>query len=416
MVAQPQAKTLYLYENEPTKARCPHPCNGTLRVLSATQVDSTEKGVRVVCEKCGNQSPILARFCVTHSAPEAPEVEAKATALVPWVKAAMDVPVDQVRAVMPGFSALWGDKVSIEIKTLCARVALAYGLDPLAGELIVLGGKPYTTCQGRIRNAERHSDYRGFDTEWVVDAAVRKAMALKDGDVALEVTGYREGRRPCKAWGIVRAAEIIGGTNPIARSNPQEMAYKRGVERCLRHMYSMPLPGVEESPQTEADYYRQKRVDVVNGEVAAVVEGELNVEGCSAGQRGMIHGMVTALGITEDGYRNELQRLFGVDSSMKLTAGQASEYLDALTARIKAHQKGSPMAEAEEPAPEAPPTAEQLAEIARLGKELNWPNEKLRTEVMVEFSLDDPTQLSYSQAQAFISNLSDKLAVQGALL
>ena len=335
------ATTKWVYKGDLSTERCPRPCGGRIRAHEQMPVVGTEQAVKTYCEKCGNRSQLIARCFSLHSQPESEEMQERTTAIVPWVRAAMDVPQDEVNKVLPAYTAMWGDKVPETIRHLTARFAIAYGLDPIAGELIVLGGHPYVTVQGRIRNAERHDDYEGFDTDWVVDPQVRKAMGLKDGDLSIEFTGYRRNRRPCKAWGIVRASEINGGgTNPVARSHPQEMTYERSVGRGLRHMYAMPLPGVEENPATEADYYRQGRVDIVTGEIAPVVEGELNVEGSTAAQRSAIHSLTNALRIDRPAYEAELMRLFGITSSMNLTAGQASEYIDALTARVKARAHG----------------------------------------------------------------------------
>lgn len=344
MVATAQ-KTKWVYKGEPVDAKCGPQCRGQLRVKEQAQVEGTERGVAVACEKCGIESQVLARFCKLHDAPEDPNVAAKATAVVPWVAGAMAVPKEQIEAVMPAYTALWGDSVSIAVRTLCARVAIAYALDPLAGEIVILGGKPYITVKGQIRNAERNRDYQGFVPEWVIDPNVRKAMGLKDGDLAIEATGYRQGRKDCKAWGIVRLTEIAGGgTNPVARSHPQEMCYERAVGRLLRHMYAMPLPGVGDHPETEADYYRQRRVDPETGEISPVIEGEIiNTTGCTADQRKAIHALLNEVGVSDEDYHAELTRLYGVPTSMKLTASQASEYIDALNARLRRHEKGSPL-------------------------------------------------------------------------
>jgi hypothetical protein len=260
-----------------------------------------------------------------------------------------------------------------------ARICLAYDLDPLMGEVVILGGKLYVTSAARIRKAQEHDDYLGFDFRYLdredpADSKIWRAMGLGPEDIAGEAKVYREGKKDTVAYGVVRMAERVelnkwgnkdeSGhiklANPIVASNPQEMAYKRAVERAHRHAYAMPLPSAHEVPPLEADYRRQKRVDVETGEITEVVDGEVNTTGSTADQRKMIHILLNELGIPDEAYYAELEKLYGVRSSKNLNSSQASEYIDALQRRQRRHERGSPMAEEVPVEAEEPPEGRLL--------------------------------------------------------
>ena len=199
-------------------------------------------------------------------------------------------------------------------------------------------------------------------------------MGIGPDDIVCRARVYRRDKRDTVAFGTVRMAERVeinkwgkkdeNGkpvlANPIVASNPQEMAYKRAVERAHRHAYSMPLPSAHEAPQYETDYVRQKRVDVETGEITEVVEGEVNVVGSTTAQRQKIHILLNELGIPDGDYYAELEKLYGVRSSKNLNASQASEYIEALQRRQRRHERGSPMSEEVPVEAEEPPDGRLL--------------------------------------------------------
>lgn len=265
----------------------------------------------------------------------------------------MLVPKESVLQLTPFVKAIWPQNLTPQQVELNARICLAYGYDPLMGEVVILGGKLYVTCPGRLRVAQQNEDYGGFDFEWVGadDDGLRRTMQIGPMDIAAKATVHRTNRRPTVAFGMVRAYEMTAKNQdgrarfPIVASNPQEMAYKRAVERAHRYAYSMPLPSAEEKSEEEA--VAERRVDVETGEITG------DSAGCTAKQRGKIHAQwADAQLAKEDGHR-ELMELYGVDSTMKLNVGQASEYIDALQKRLERGYYGSPMKEASAPTPAA---------------------------------------------------------------
>ena len=235
----------WVYEGQLATTTHGHPCNGRLRATEETGVTSTEQAVKARCEKCGAEMQQIARAWKLHSGPEDPEV--KHHALVAYQpKGAMQVSKDEVAAVLPAFTAVWGDKLPVEQRSIFARICLAYGYDPLMGDVVILGGKLYITCQARIRKAQEHDDYGGFTFRYLSpedDVKLWRAMGLGDQDIACEAKVKREDKEDTVAYGVVRMAERVEKSkykpgelaNPVVASNPQELAYKRAAERAKAH-------------------------------------------------------------------------------------------------------------------------------------------------------------------------------------
>ena len=209
-------------------------------------------------------------------------------------KALLPVPNDdEARALaqrlMPQFPKDLTNEQALEV----ARVALAYGLDPFLGELIPYQGRPYLTFDGRIRIADRHPAYDGYDLVPVTGEEL-DALRPQQGESIWKCVVYRKDRsRPTIAYG--RA----GGPhekNPLAKQDPVTMAQKRAIHRALRAAFPVPIPGVE--------------VEITDGQVRA------------------IHAIDEELGISREERRQVLSETFGVESSRDLTADQASSYID----------------------------------------------------------------------------------------
>ena len=366
MAVVEQIKTVgWVYEGQVAGSTHGHPCRGRLRALDEMRIASTEQGVNVRCEKCGAEMQQIARDFKLHSGPEDPQIKNHAL-VVYQPRAVAQVSKEEVAAAMPNYAVVWPKDLTIEQRVAITRLALAYQLDPLADELVVLGGKPYVTVKGRIRVAERYRDYKGFTPQWLgPDDPEWKLLQLKPEDLAIKVTVRIEGRDPVVAYGVLSMEERMAKSNsgagyahPIAHAHPQDVCYKRGVERALRYAKPIPLPGVEGS-RYEADYYREGRVNTETGKVITAEDGipVESVAGSTADQRKLIHILLNELGIPDEDYYAELKKLYGVDSSKKLNASQASEYIDALKRRERRHERGSPMAEeiaAEDEADEPP--------------------------------------------------------------
>lgn len=212
---------------------------------------------------------------------------------------------DEARALaqrlMPQFPKDLTKEQAMEV----ARVALAYGLDPFLGELIPYQGRPYLTFDGRVRIADRHPAYDGYDLVPVTGEEL-DALRPQQGESIWKCVVYRKDRsRPTIAYG--RA----GGPhekNPLAKQDPVTMAQKRAIHRALRAAFPVPIPGVE--------------VEITDGQVRA------------------IHAIDEELGISREERRQVLSETFGVESSRDLTAGQASSYIDMRITELPTENTG----------------------------------------------------------------------------
>lgn len=130
---------------------------------------------------------------------------------------------------------------------MVAKVALAYGLDPLLEELAILHGKPYPTIKAKRR---KHAEaghqpgltFRGLE-EWEVKL-YREAGDLKEGDLAMVGIMTRENGLSVEHFGKVTRAERDepnrqgdSYAHPVVRANPIEMVQKRCESGCWEKAY-----------------------------------------------------------------------------------------------------------------------------------------------------------------------------------
>lgn len=183
-----------------------------------------------------------------------------------------------------------------------ARVAVAYGLDPLMGELIPYQGKPYLTIDGRIRIADRHPAYDGYDIEPASEVE-RKALGAGSDQAVWKCTVYRKDRkRPTVAYG--RAGGQADPNSAAKNTWTAEIAQKRAIHRALRAAFPAPIPGLEESLSPE--------------------------------QLRAIHAYDNDAGVTPEERSATLVDTFGVEHSNELTKDQASAYLDERVIEVDA--------------------------------------------------------------------------------
>lgn len=192
--------------------------------------------------------------------------------------------------LLPKFSKDCNKEQAIEV----ARIALAYELDPFLGELIPYQGRPYITIDGRIRLADRHPGYDGYDLDPATDAE-RKALGAHDSESVWKCTVYRKDRsRPTVAYG---RAGGDAEANPVAKRWTAEIGQKRAIHRALRAAFPVPIPGLEDALSPE--------------------------------QLRAIHAIDNDLGVSRDERHEHLIETFGVEASNDLTMDQASVYIDA---------------------------------------------------------------------------------------
>lgn len=258
------------------------------------------------------------------------DTESRALAVLP--ASAMAVPEDQVAKVaeqIMKFAVITFDKADpspLQVQ-IVARLSLAYGLDPFAGELMLYQGKPYLTYKGSVRIAENHPQFDGIEIA-PANEDERKAFRCAPDDVMWVARVWRKDRKfPATGYGVVspREYENVSAERRAhlpAYKWPNELAQKRAKQRALRDYFSMPLPGRDDEP--EAAYSGpviEGDVRQVFGEPASSIEGD---------QLRAVHAKIKALGVRDEEYREYLRDTFGVESSLDLKPGQAAAFLEFL--------------------------------------------------------------------------------------
>lgn len=196
---------------------------------------------------------------------------------------------DLAKRLRPQFPQDCDPEQALEV----ARVALAYGLDPFLGELIPYKGKPYLTFDGRIRIADQHPMYDGYDLLPPEDAELKALRPVQNESIWKCVVYRKDRSRPTVAYG---RAGGPNERNPVGKSDPVSMAQKRAIHRALRAAFPVPIPGVDDPLSRE--------------------------------QLKAIHAHDREAGVSDDERRAALDAAFGVESSAALTSTQASSYLD----------------------------------------------------------------------------------------
>jgi hypothetical protein len=181
-----------------------------------------------------------------------------------------------------------------------ARIALAYELDPFLGELIPYQGNPYVTIDGRIRIADRHPAYDGF--QWLgIEPWELESLKPAKEEVIWKCAVYRKDRRfPIVAYGRANGPQ---DRNPLSKNDAVTMAQKRALHRALRAAFPIPIPGLEES---------------------------LSYEQIKA-----IHTLDKAAGVGDEARHEVLGAQFGVESSKELTKEQASVYIEGRVIEVE---------------------------------------------------------------------------------
>lgn len=203
-----------------------------------------------------------------------------------------------------------------------ARLALAYGLDPFVGELILYQNRPYVTIDGRIRVANSHPAFRGIECRPATDEE-RKDFRCRDNEHLWKATVWRSDRDiPTAVFG--RASDDDG--NPVSKKWAQEMAQKRAKHRALRDAFSIPIPGREEAGDHDS-YESRPRISVIDAEATEVIDATIMA---TPEQVTAIHALVGALKWSDEEYRAVLQQTYHVGSSKDLAEGQAASVLEML--------------------------------------------------------------------------------------
>jgi hypothetical protein len=251
--------------------------------------------------------------------------------------------LEHAKAGSPAFPR---DLTPIQASEL-ARVALAYGLDPIMGELTIYQGKIYVGIDGRTRKATEHPAYDGMECVPATDAERRGFRCSEDEHLWICRVYRKDMRFPFVGYGRAGGA---GDRNPVSKTYGQEMAQKRAKHRALRDAFSIPLPGSEESdgwqpptvePMRRTDYGTG---EIIDAEAIDLDDAEMS-DGPTRDQLAAIHIQVKALGWTDDQYRGLLRDAFGVESSTSLSEGQASALLESIGAIGEAESASASLSE-----------------------------------------------------------------------
>lgn len=251
------------------------------------------------------------------------------TALVPWrgTQALEAVAETDATALISRMTAnaLWPrDVTNPEQRMLVARVALAYGLDPIMGELTIYQGKPYVTIEGRLRLAHDSGEFRGIvDDRHATEGEYKAFRADPRIETLWLVSVQRAGwAAPTKAWGRVNMER---DRSPVAQQHPALIARKRALWRALRDTWPLRMPGLNEAEGTSTD---TGEAEMLPGMPAPVVSVEVPM--ATTKQLGVIHAISGKVGWTDAEYRDWLEKHWGVRSAKALTEFQAGDAIRAL--------------------------------------------------------------------------------------
>ena len=161
---------------------------------------------------------------------------------------------------------LFPQNTSMEQQRVLAKVATAYGLDPLMGELIPYQGRPYITIAGRRRLDAAAGHRPGIKYRFLTpeeEEGFKKVGALSDGDL-VQVCILSEAGREVEGYGRALESESKGNSILPLVSRRIEMAQKRAERRARETAYG-PVP----QPIALYDH-----IEVMQeGDEAGVIEG-----------------------------------------------------------------------------------------------------------------------------------------------
>lgn len=161
-------------------------------------------------------------------------------------------PMAMVRAACTVMAkSQWGSNLSPDEVKGFEGIAQANGVSLTNGTAYVLGGNLYVSLQGRLKMAHESGVFGGFSVDRIMTADERKAYSIKDGELAWLATAIRfivigNSVQPTEYTDFGRASTTE--KNPVAKSNPMEMAMKRARARALKLAFPCGLQSVEEMP------------------------------------------------------------------------------------------------------------------------------------------------------------------------
>lgn len=239
----------------------------------------------------------------------------------------------EVQRIKPMFSA---DCNKEQLATL-AQMAIAYGLDPVAGELTLYQGRAYVTIDGRLRLAHLNPNFEGFAVDRPATPQEYQLMRMEPEKNFLWYVELKrkDWANPVRAWGRVRLTEpptpppgqrtpynpSKWESSPIARAEPHLLAQKRAQQRALRLAFPMPIPGAAESEE----------MVIAPPLMPEAVNGGITVgERINKAQNKLIHVLLRQFKVDEAGYREVLRNRYGIEHTNELMEHEAEELIQAL--------------------------------------------------------------------------------------
>ena len=149
----------------------------------------------------------------------------------------------------------WGTNLSATMKRQVAYITVAYGLDPLLDELVVMGGTKLYVCVAGLRRKVQEAgilngiswDRVKFDDDPKGLIRWKVLLRLKGAEFPFEEFGEAGG--PTE-------------TNPVAKKHPETMARTRAIGRALRMAAGVSLPIAEEQQEWGMPHSREPRSGV----------------------------------------------------------------------------------------------------------------------------------------------------------
>lgn len=143
--------------------------------------------------------------------------------------------------------------------TFLMALGTLIGVRPELGELILYQNKPYITIDGRVRLAHRTGLLVGLEPR-PATRMEKENYGVGEGETLWVCDCYRRGApRAFKGWGHVKKA--ADERNPVAKSNPREMAKKRSRYDALR----MAFPAAEEITPMHQQYIEEAEAQIRAG-------------------------------------------------------------------------------------------------------------------------------------------------------
>ncbi len=160
---------------------------------------------------------------------------------------------------------------------MLAVVAIAYGFDPLMGEVSIYQGRPYVSIDGRYRKAQETGRLDGVRSRPATKQE-KEDWGIPPDDYFFCAEVYVKGAsQPFVGWGRVNGTETKGSPHLPVVKNPQRMAEKRAEAQALRKAFHIPLPSQEDIGSPETEDTKPQIIDGKTGEIIGAVSEDVAV-------------------------------------------------------------------------------------------------------------------------------------------